>query len=129
MSLFRHGSSLWEAGSCTDELCIEHIGHLITDWNPNILHHQAMLQYSQAIRAPLNKCFGFLDGTVRPYRDQEEIRESFTVDISEFLPQCCFTKCCNWELVRTSRYAELLFTFPCVYIFLGGGRESLTIFL
>ena len=44
-------------------------GHLITDWNPNILHRQALLQYSQAIRAkgaPLNNCFGFIDGTVRP---------------------------------------------------------------
>ena len=44
-------------------------GHLITDWNPIILHLQALLQYSQAIRAkgaPLNNCFGFIDGTVRP---------------------------------------------------------------
>ena len=44
-------------------------GHLITDWNPNILHRQALLQYSQAIRAKgasLNNCFGFIDGTVRP---------------------------------------------------------------
>lgn len=43
--------------------------HLITEWNHNLIDHQALLQYSQAIRrkgAPLNNCFGFIDGTVRP---------------------------------------------------------------
>ena len=44
-------------------------GHLITERNHNILNPQALQSYADAISkkgAPLNNCFGFIDGTVRP---------------------------------------------------------------
>ena len=112
-------------------------GHLITDWNPNILHRQALLQYSQAIRAKgasLNNCFGFIDGTVRPIsrpgRNQRIVYNGHKRVHAFKIPKCCVTEWFNWELVWTSRYAELLCTFPCVFIFGGDGvGESLTIFL
>jgi len=43
--------------------------HLITQWNHILLNPQAMEVYAQAIQgkgAALQKCFGFVDGTVRP---------------------------------------------------------------
>jgi hypothetical protein len=44
-------------------------GHRLTQWNHTILHPQALEQYAEAIHnkgAPLQNCFGFIDGTVRP---------------------------------------------------------------
>ncbi|XP_068738581.1 uncharacterized protein [Montipora capricornis] len=44
-------------------------GHLLTDWNPALLSAQALEEYAQAISrkgSPLQNCFGFIDGTVRP---------------------------------------------------------------
>ena len=44
-------------------------GHLLTDWNPYLLSAQALEEYAQAISrkgSPLQNCFGFIDGTVRP---------------------------------------------------------------
>ena len=44
-------------------------GHLLTDWNPDLLSAQALEEYAQAISrkgSPLQNCFGFIDGTVRP---------------------------------------------------------------
>ena len=44
-------------------------GHRLTQWNDTILHPQALEQYAEAIHnkgAPLQNCFGFIDGTVRP---------------------------------------------------------------
>ena len=44
-------------------------GHRLTQWNDAILHPQALEQYAEAIHnkgAPLQNCFGFIDGTVRP---------------------------------------------------------------
>lgn len=42
--------------------------HLITEWNRNILNPGALQSYADSIfrkGAPLNNCFGFIDGTVR----------------------------------------------------------------
>ncbi|CAB3978386.1 Hypothetical predicted protein [Paramuricea clavata] len=42
-------------------------GHRLTQWNHTILHPQALEQYAEAIHnkgAPLQNCFGFIDGTV-----------------------------------------------------------------
>lgn len=44
-------------------------GHLITEWNQDLMSPQKLVEYSQAITAkgsPLTNCFGFVDGTVRP---------------------------------------------------------------
>ena len=44
-------------------------GHRLRQWNDTILHPQALEQYAEAIHtkgAPLQNCFGFIDGTVRP---------------------------------------------------------------
>lgn len=44
-------------------------GHLITQWNHDIMNPGALQRYADAISrkgAPLNNCFGFVDGTVRP---------------------------------------------------------------
>ena len=47
----------------------ENHGHLITQWNRNILNPRALQSYADSISrkgALLNNCFGFIDGTVRP---------------------------------------------------------------
>ena len=44
-------------------------GQLITDWNQALLNPLALQQYADAISSkgsPLDHCFGFVDGTVRP---------------------------------------------------------------
>ena len=44
-------------------------GHRINTWNHNILDPQQLEIYAAAITArgaPLENCFGFIDGTVRP---------------------------------------------------------------
>ena len=44
-------------------------GHRITQWNRDILNPGALQHHADAISgkgAPLDKCFGFIDGTVRP---------------------------------------------------------------
>ena len=43
--------------------------HLVTEWNRDVLSSVALQQYSETISrkgSPLNNCFGFIDGTVRP---------------------------------------------------------------
>ena len=43
--------------------------HRITHWNPAVLNPPALETYAQAISqkgSPLQNCFGFIDGTVRP---------------------------------------------------------------
>ena len=43
--------------------------HLVTEWNRDVLRSVALQQYSETISrkgSPLNNCFGFIDGTVRP---------------------------------------------------------------
>lgn len=50
-------------------------GHLITQWNQDLLNHGALQRYADAISgqgAPLDNCFGFVDGTVRPISRPDE---------------------------------------------------------
>ncbi|PFX12658.1 hypothetical protein AWC38_SpisGene23347 [Stylophora pistillata] len=50
-------------------------GHLITHWNQDLLSHGALQRYADAIAgqgAPLDDCFGFVDGTVRPISRPDE---------------------------------------------------------
>ena len=42
-------------------------GHLITQWNQDLLNHWALQHYTDAISglgAPLDNRFGFVDGTI-----------------------------------------------------------------
>ena len=51
------------------DFVFDHHAHRLTQWNPNILHSQALQMYADAVSArgaPLQNCFGFVDGTVRP---------------------------------------------------------------
>ena len=44
-------------------------GHLLTQWNRDLLNPGALQRYADSISgkgAPLDNCFGFVDGTVRP---------------------------------------------------------------
>ena len=50
-------------------------GHLIPQWNQDLLNHGALQRYADAISgqgAPLDNCFGFVDGTVRPISRPDE---------------------------------------------------------
>ena len=43
--------------------------HLVKEWNRGVLSPVALQQYAETIAgkgSPLNNCFGFIDGTVRP---------------------------------------------------------------
>ena len=43
--------------------------HLVKEWNRDVLSWVALQQYAETIAgkgSPLNNCFGFIDGTVRP---------------------------------------------------------------
>ncbi|XP_074634976.1 uncharacterized protein LOC141893464 [Acropora palmata] len=43
--------------------------HLVTEWNRDVLSSVALQQYAETISrkgSPLNNCFGFIHGTVRP---------------------------------------------------------------
>jgi len=49
--------------------------HLITQWNQDLLNHRALQRYADAISgqgAPLDNCFGFVEGTVRPISSPDE---------------------------------------------------------
>jgi len=51
-----------------DYICQSH-SHRILEWNDSILDPYLLERYSRAITAkgsPLDNCFGFIDGTVRP---------------------------------------------------------------
>ena len=51
----------------------ENHSHLITQWNRNILKPRDLQSYADSITrkgAPLNNCFVFVDGTVRPISRQ-----------------------------------------------------------
>ena len=44
--------------------------HLVTEWNGDVLSPVAFQQYAESISrkgAPLNNCFDFIDGNVRPF--------------------------------------------------------------
>ena len=51
-----------------DHIFLSH-GHRISQWNFDILSPPMLQEYADVIHAkgaPLNNCFGFIDGTVRP---------------------------------------------------------------
>ena len=51
------------------DIIFENQHHKISRWNPHILSPPLLQQYADVIHAkgaPLENCFGFIDGTVRP---------------------------------------------------------------
>ena len=74
LSLQRLDSSLWKASpvlsmicNCVVDFIFDSHVHRITRWNPQLLDPASLQMYCDAIfrkSAPLNNCFGFIDGTV-----------------------------------------------------------------
>ena len=68
----RFGRSVPEICTITNtvmDFLFDHHAHKLTQWNPDILNSQALQMYADAVSArgaPLQNCFGFVDGTVRP---------------------------------------------------------------
>ena len=51
------------------DIIFDNHGHRLSQWNPDILNPQTLQIYAETIHAkgaPLENCFGFIDGTVRP---------------------------------------------------------------
>ncbi|XP_073228181.1 uncharacterized protein [Porites lutea] len=51
------------------DFIFDHHAHRLTQWNLSIMNAQALQSYADAVSArgaPLQNCFGFVDGTVRP---------------------------------------------------------------
>ena len=51
------------------DIIFDNHGHRLSQWNPDILNPQMLQIYAATIHAkgaPLENCFGFIDGTVRP---------------------------------------------------------------
>lgn len=51
------------------DFIFENHAHLVTEWNRNVLSPMGLQSYADAISrkgSPLDNCFGFIDGTVRP---------------------------------------------------------------
>ena len=51
-----------------DNIFTDH-GHRISQWNDDVLNPHLLQEYADVIHAkgaPLENCFGFIDGTVRP---------------------------------------------------------------
>lgn len=68
----RFGRPVPELSMITNEvmdIIFENHHHRISRWNPNILSPPLLQEYADVIHAkgaPLENCFGFIDGTVRP---------------------------------------------------------------
>ena len=57
------------ATNCVLDYIYEQHHHKMTEWNDDILNPAALQTYAECVHemgAPLNNCFGFIDGTVRP---------------------------------------------------------------
>jgi len=82
LQIRRHDSTIREASPCIQQgqnILIDHIyaihGRRLTQWNLDILSPDHLEMYAAAITSrgsPLDNCFGFIDGTVRPTARPEE---------------------------------------------------------
>jgi len=64
--------------NCVIDHLYNNHGHRITQWNHQILNPPLLQTYADAIAeqgAPLDNCFGFIDGTVRPIPRPVELQE------------------------------------------------------
>lgn len=76
LSVRRHDPAVWASSlglslitSHKVDYIYETHGHLITQWNRNLLNPVALQTYADYISrkgSPLSNCSGFIDGTVRP---------------------------------------------------------------
>ena len=84
LPLFRYDQPIWKTRSrvmhdyeVMDNIFDNH-SHRISQWNDDILNPYLLQEYADVIHAkgaPLENCFGFIDGTVRPIArpDQQQI--------------------------------------------------------
>ena len=77
LSIRRHDPAVWTSSLGFEfnnqpymvDYIYETHGHLITQWNGNLLNPVALRTYPDYISrkgSPLSNCFGFIDGTIRP---------------------------------------------------------------
>ena len=75
LPLFRYDQPIWKTSSRVmhDYEVMNNIfdnhSHRISQWNDDILNPYLLQEYADVIHAkgaPLENCFGFIDGTVRP---------------------------------------------------------------
>jgi hypothetical protein len=66
-------------------LMLNHIydsySYLLQRWDTPFLSQESLQSYAKG--APLKKCFGFVDGTVVQYTDQENIKKLFIMATKE----------------------------------------------
>ena len=75
----RYSDMIQRFGRSVPELCMisnlvtdliyDNLGHRVIQWNPYVLSPENLQIYAEAVHekgAPLENCFGFIDGTVRP---------------------------------------------------------------
>lgn len=70
------------------ELVYETHSQRILQWNHALLSPPKLEEYANAVTrkgAPLHNCFGFVDGTVRPFPSQARIREYSTMDTNVYM--------------------------------------------
>ena len=73
-------------------------GHKVLNWNHEILSPVNLQMHVNAITAmgaPLDNCFGFIDGTVRPI-SHPKTKEFFTMAISGYIPQVSKHSTAKW---------------------------------
>ena len=64
--------------NCVVDYLYDNHGHRLTQWNHQIMSPPLLQTYADAVSAqgaPLNNCFGFIDGTVRPICRPVELQE------------------------------------------------------
>ena len=64
--------------NCVVDYLYDNHGHRLTQWNHQIMSLALLQTYADSVSAqgaPLNNCFGFIDGTVRPICRPAELQE------------------------------------------------------
>ena len=64
--------------NCVVDYLYDNHGYRLTQWNHQIMSPPLLQTYADAVSAqgaPLNNCFGFIDGTVRPICRPVELQE------------------------------------------------------
>ena len=72
--------------NCVVDYLYDNHAHRLTQWNHQIMSPPLLQTYADAVSAqgaPLNNCFGFIDGTVRPICRPVELQEVVVSGISE----------------------------------------------
>ena len=86
-------------------------GHRISQWNDDVLSPHLLQEYADVIHtkgAPLENCFGFIDGTVRPIArpDQHQRIVWSQACLLVKIPVCCTPKWAYWKYVWLCLYVS-----------------------